>query len=171
MKESQMKSQPASPIAILVVVFVYYFLKFAMEGAVSGVSMAVVEGVSSGFGGWSLVSKAMLISPVFAYLGFAVLHIVSGLMAWSKYRIAKAVEQTFQFHIAFFVVSAASFFLSGPQTIYMFEETFLGGVIMAVGEQLPLVLIGFFIWRYSATPQQHETNAPTGRAFGNTQAG
>ena len=77
MKESQMKRQPNNPIAILVLVFIYYFLKFALESAVSGVSMAVVEGVSSGVSGWSLARKAMLISPVFTYLAFAVMYILS----------------------------------------------------------------------------------------------
>ena len=168
MKGSQMKNQPVSPIAVLVLVFIYYFLKFALETAVGGASMAVVEGVSSGVSGWNPARKAMLISPVFAYLAFAVLHIASKLLRWSKYRIAKAVEQTFQFHIAFFVVSVAAFFLSGPQTIYMFEETAFGGFTMAVGKLLPLLLVGFFMWRYVTTPEQPEAKNSMVKAFGNT---
>jgi len=164
---SQTKNQPVSPFAILVLVFIYYFLKFVLGSAASGASMAVVEGVSS----WSLAKKAMLISPVFAYLAFALLHIASGLLRCSKYRIAKAVERTFQFHIAFFVVSIATFFLSGPQTIYMFEETALGGFIMGVGRFLPFLLVGLFIWRYAVTLQHPETKNSLGRASRNTQAG
>ena len=159
MKENQFKGQANNPVGILVVVFIYYFLKFALENAVSGVSMAVVEGVSSGFSGWSIFRKAMLISPVFIYLAFAGLYFASGPFRWSTHRIAKAVEQTFKFHILFFVVSLVSFFLSGPQTIYMFEETTFGGIIMTTGMWLPLLLVGFFAWRYAATTEQPETNS------------
>lgn len=172
MKEAQMKRQPANPIGILGLVFIYYFLKFAMESAASGVSMAVVEGVSSGVSGWSVTRKAMLISPVFAYLGFTVLYFASGLFGWSKHRLAKAVERTFQFHIAFFVVSIAAFFLGGePQTIYMFEETAIGELIMTVGKWLPVLLVIFFVWRYTATKEQTRTQDSMSSAFNNTQAG
>ncbi len=166
-----MRRQPANPIRILGLVITYYFLKFCMDSAVSGVSMAVVEGVSSGVSGWSLTRKASLISPVFIYLAFSALYLASGFLKLSTHRLAKAVEQTFQFHIGFFVVSVAAFFLCGPPTIHMFEETALGGFIMAAGKCLPLLLVCVFTWRYAAAVGEPETSHPVTNAFNNTQAG
>lgn len=170
MEKSQIKSKANNPVGILALVFIYYFLKFVMESAASGVSMAVVEGVSSGASGWGVSKKAMLISPVFAYLAFAIVYIVSEPLRLSKRRVAKAVDYTFLFHIVFFIVSLAAFFLSGPQTFCMFEETAVGGLVMAIGNWLPLLLVGFFVWRYAVATEQPRVEDPMASAFKNTQS-
>ena len=168
-----MRNHSISPVAVLAFASIYYCLKFALEGAVSGVSMAVVEGVSSGFAGYSMIKKAMLISPLFVYLAFAVLYIALGMLKCSTKRFATAVEQTFLFHIIFFAVSLIAFFISGqPQTVHSFGETVVGALIFKAGGWLPLILLGFFAWRFCNTLQDGDVDdAPVTSAFRKPQAG
>ena len=172
-----MKNHSMNPVAVFAFVFIYYFLKFGLLTAGGGASMAVVEGVSSGVSGYSTARKAMLISPVFVYLAFAILHIAFELLQHSTKRLEKAVERTFQFHLAFFAVSIGAFLtwttlgLEMAQSVHAFQESTLGGLIFATGTWLPVILIGFFIWRYANERVETEARSVTGEALQETYSG
>lgn len=165
-----MKKQSANPVAILVLVTIWYVLKFGLESAVAGMSQAAVEGVAIGR---DTMEKAMLISPLFVYLAFVLVYFSANLFGCCTERISHAVEKAFQFHIAFFVIALGAFALLAEGTVYTFAETFPGNVIMPIGDWLPLILVTIFTAVYATTSSnsKHGKTEPGGWSEQSTRVG
>ena len=135
----------APPLAFLLFSFGYYFLTTSLTSAVSGISMASVEGVAIA-PPW--IDKFVAISPVFVYLIAWSIHAYYELRNKNTVAVRYATQVTFIAHLVWFAVCVILWVSCGAMPIFSFSKTVVGSLMFATGDYLAAILLAIFMWTW-----------------------
>ena len=147
------RKELAHPLAFLIFTFLYYFLAASMRAAVSGISMAAVEGVAS-YPSW--FERFNALTPVFVYLGAWMVHSVWEYRKLDTRSVRLATARTFQVHLAWFAIGVGVWICRGTPALVAFEIDPVGKILYGIGNYLPGMLIAVFIWTLVTNGQNKE---------------